>query len=212
MTQEANLLDPQGSEGWVRARLGKLTASRMADAIAKTRSGWGASRANLRAALIAERLTGVPQDTYTNAAMQWGTENEPQARSAYEFFNDVTVEQVGFIDHPRIPMFGASPDGLVGTDGLLEIKAPNTATQIETLLSGKIPDKYMVQMQVQMACTGRQWCDFASFDPRLTERLRLFVKRVPRDDRRIAELEAQAREFLAEVDATMAELAKLEAA
>lgn len=202
----------QGSEEWIKARLGKLTASRMSDAIARTKTGWGASRANLKAALIAERLTGVPQDTYTNAAMQWGTETEPQARSAYEFFNDVTVEQVGFIDHPKILMAGASPDGLVGTDGLLEIKAPNTATQIETLLSGAIPDKYIVQMQFQMACTGRKWCDFASFDPRLPERLRVFVKRIHRDDRRIGELEDQAREFLAEVEATMAQLAKLEAA
>lgn len=202
----------QGTDEWRAARLGKLTASRMAEAIARTKAGWGASRKNLMAQLIAERLTGIPAEGYMNEAMRFGTDTEPQARSAYEFFNDVTVEQVGFIDHPRILMAGASPDGLVGADGLLEIKAPNTATQIETLLSGAIPDKYVVQMQFQMACTGRKWCDFASFDPRLPERLRVFVKRIYRDDRRIGELEDQAREFLAEVEDTMAQLAKLEAA
>lgn len=199
----------QGSEEWMRARLGKLTASRIADAVAKTKTGWGASRANLRASLIAERLTGVPQESYNNAAMTWGTETEPQARGAYEFFHDVTVEEVGFIEHPEIPMAGASPDGYVGAEGLIEIKCPNTATQLDTLLSGAVPDKYHVQMQFQMACTGRQWCDFASFDPRLPERMRLFVRRFHRDTIRIAELERQARIFLEEVDVMMAELAKL---
>lgn len=198
----------QGSDEWIKARLGKLTASRIADAVARTKSGWGASRANLRAALIVERLTGQPQDTFTNAAMQWGTETEPQARSAYEFFHDVVVEQTGFLEHATIEMAGASPDGLVGNDGLIEIKCPNTATHIETLLSEVIPDKYIVQMQFQMAVTGRQWCDFCSFDPRLPERMRLWVRRVPRDGERIAALEGQAREFLREVDATMNALTK----
>lgn len=205
------MFEPQGSEAWIRARLGRLTASCVADAIARTKSGWGASRANLRARLIIERLTGAPQEQYTNAAMAWGLQTEPQARSAYEFFHDVTVEQVGFVDHPKIPMAGASPDGLVGDDGLIEIKCPGTATHIETLLTGAIADKYVTQMLFQMACTGRQWCDFVSFDPRLPERMRLWVKRVPRDDKRVAELEDQARDFLAEVEATMAALDKLAA-
>lgn len=201
----------QGSSEWVAARLGKLTASRLSDAIAKTKTGYGASRANLKAALIAERLTGVPQDTYINGAMQWGTETEPQARAAYSFFRDCEVEQVGFIEHPTIAMAGASPDGCVGDDGLIEIKAPNTSTHIETLLSGAIPDKYVVQMQFQMACTGRQWCDFASFDPRLPERLRLFVRRIERDPARIDQLEYEARAFLDEVDKTIAALEKVAA-
>lgn len=198
----------QGTEEWHAARLGKLTASRFADAIAKTRTGWGASRLNLRAQLVTERLTGLPAKTYTNGAMQWGIETEPQARAAYEFARDATVEQVGFIDHPSIPMAGASPDGLVGADGLIEIKCPGTATHIDTLLSGSVSDRYVIQMQWQMACTARAWCDFASFDPRLPERMRLWVKRVERDDKRIAELEDLARLFLTEVDATIAALEK----
>ena len=198
----------QGSDEWVRARLGKLTASRLSDAVARTKSGWGASRANLRATLIVERLTGQPQDTFTNAAMEWGTATEPQARNAYEFFHDIAVEQVGFLDHPAIEMAGASPDGLVGEDGLIEIKCPTTSTHIDTLLSQVIPDKYIVQMQFQMSVTGRKWCDFCSFDPRLPERMRLWVRRVDRDDERIGMLEGQAREFLREVDATINALTK----
>lgn len=201
----------QGSEEWVNARLGKLTASRMADAIARTKTGWGASRANLRATLITERLTGRPQEAFTNAAMQWGTETEPHARSAYEFFHDRTVQQIGFVEHPDIQMAGASPDGLVDDDGLIEIKCPNTATHIETLLSGVVPEKYIIQMHFQMACTGRRWCDFVSFDPRLPERMRMFVKRVRRDDKRIVEMENQAISFLSEVDELMNALNRIAA-
>ena len=127
---------------------------------------------------------------------------------AYEFRHDVTVEQVGFIAHPSIEMSGASPDGLVAADGLVEIKCPNTATHIETLLTGTIPAKYETQMLWQMACTGRAWCDFASFDPRLPEEMRLFVKRFARDDARIAEMEEQVREFLFELDTTVRRLSE----
>ena len=141
----------QGSPEWFAARLGKVTASKVSDVVAKTKSGWGASRANYMAALIAERLTQTPADSFSNAAMQWGTEQEPLARVAYEFFTGRDVEQVGFVDHPSIPMTGASPDGLVGEDGLVEIKCPNTATHIDTLLDGKVPGKYVIQMQWQMA-------------------------------------------------------------
>lgn len=197
----------QGSDEWMQARLGKLTASRLADALAKTKSGWGASRANLMAELVAERLTGANAAAYTNAAMQWGTDNEPHACAAYAFRHDVDLEEVGFIDHPTIAMSGASPDRLVGADGLLEVKCPNTATHLETLRGGSVPAKYVTQMMWQMACTGRAWCDFASFDPRLPEPMRLFVQRVPRDAAAIAELEREALAFLAELDATMADLA-----
>jgi putative phage-type endonuclease len=199
----------QGSLEWVQARLGKVTASRVADVIAKTKTGWGASRKNYMAELIAERLTGQPGDTYTNAAMQWGLDTEPQARAAYEFFRDATVEEVGFVEHPTIPMTGASPDGLVGENGLVEIKCPNTATHIDTLLSETIPAKYVTQMQFQMACVGRKWCDYVSFDPRMPEHLRLFVKRVEHDDAKVKELEAAVLEFLAELDATLNKLAKV---
>lgn len=190
----------QGSPEWFAIRLGKVTASRVSDVIAKTKTGWGAGRANYMAELIAERLTGVPAASYTNAAMQWGTDTEPQARDAYAFRMDTEIEQIGFVEHPVIAMTGASPDGLIGTDGMIEIKCPNTATHIDTLLGDGIDAKYITQMQWQMACTGRKWCDFVSFDPRLPESMRLFVERVPRDGARIAELENLVRGFLLELD------------
>jgi putative phage-type endonuclease len=196
----------QNSAEWVAARLGKVTASRVSDVIAKTKTGWGASRANYLAELIAERLTGEPAPSYTNAAMQWGVEKEPEARTAYEFRTDVTVEEVGFIEHPNIGMSGASPDGYAGTDGMIEIKCPTVATHIDTLLGQSIPDKYITQMQWQMNCAGRQWCDFVSYDPRLPESMRLFIQRVPRDSKRIVELEGMVREFLIELDNKVAAL------
>lgn len=198
----------QGTAEWFAARLGKATASKICDIIATTKGGWGASRANYAAQLVAERLTGEPADSYSNAAMQWGTANEPEARQAYAFRQDVDVVEVGFIDHPTIAMTGASPDGLVGKDGLVEIKCPNTATHIATLLSGTVPNKYRTQMLWQMACTGRQWCDFASYDPRLPEAMRLFVARVERDDDEIKRLEALVIDFLDEVETTVASLRK----
>ncbi len=192
----------QRSDEWFAARLGKATASRVADIVAKTKTGYSASRANYLAQLVCERMTGTKADSFSNAAMMWGTEVEPEARAAYSFERDVDVEEVGFIDHPALAA-GASPDGLVGADGMLEVKCPNTATHIETLLSGKVADKYVVQMQWQMACTGRQWCDFVSYDPRMREGLKIFIQRVPRDAERIAELEAEVAKFTAEVDATI---------
>lgn len=196
----------QGSADWFAMRLGKVTASRVADVIAKTKSGYSASRANYAAQLIAERLTGEIAESFSNAAMQWGTEQEPDARLAYEFRYDAEVEQVAFVDHPTIAMSGASPDGLIGVDGLIEIKCPNTATHLDTLRTETIPGKYETQMLWQMACTGRQWCDFASYDPRLPENMRLFVKRLPRDEARISEMEAEVATFLTEIDAAVAEL------
>ncbi len=151
------------------------------------------------AELIAERLSGTRTEGFTNAAMQWGTETEPEARSAYQFHINARVVQVGFIPHPSIADTGASPDGLVGDDGLVEIKCPNTATHIETLRGGSLPEKYFLQMQWQMACTGRDWCDFASYDPRLPESMRLFVDRVKRDDAAISAIEKDVSEFLTEL-------------
>ncbi len=199
----------QRSAEWFAARCGKATASCIADILARTKTGWGASRANYKARLVSERLTGVPADTFSNAAMQWGTDKEPDAISAYSFRHDVDVEAIGFVDHPTIPLSGASPDGLVGTDGLVEVKCPNTATHIDTLLGQKVPEKYVTQMLWQMACTGRVWCDFVSYDPRLPESMRLFVQRVDRDDAAIAEMEKLVAEFLVEVDATVASLRAL---
>jgi putative phage-type endonuclease len=199
----------QGSPEWLAERLGKLTASRFSDAIAKTKSGWGASRSNLMGELIAERLTGVSAERFANGAMQWGTATEPEARAAYEFRTDQEVLEVGFIPHPKIAMSGASPDGYVGDDGLVEIKAPLTATHIETMLGQSVPSKYVTQMMWQMSCTRRKWCDFVSYDPRLPESMRMFVKRVERDDKLIKDLEAQAADFLAELDAKLAALIAL---
>lgn len=189
----------QGTTEWLQARCGLVTASRVADIVAKTKSGYSASRANYMAELIAERLTGQPAPSYTNAAMEWGTLNEQGARSAYEFFTDASVIEVGFIKHPTIEQAGASPDGLVGDDGLVEIKCPNTATHIDTLIGGKVPGKYQTQMLWQMACTGRQWCDFLSYDPRLPANMRTFVKRLHRDDAEIERLETEVRAFLDEL-------------
>ena len=196
----------QNSAEWLAARCGSLGASSIADMVAKTRTGWGASRFNLAARIVCERLTGTPQESYTNAAMQWGHDTEPQARAMYEFMRDVAVQQVGLVLHPSINKSHASPDGLVGDDGLIEIKCPNTATHIETLLSEDVEGKYVKQMQWQMACCGRAWCDFVSFDPRLPAEMQMFVQRVRRDDEFIAELEREARLFLAEIDKTIATL------
>ena len=190
----------QRSEEWFALRRGKVTASRVADVVAKTKTGWGASRANYMAELIAERLTGNTAESYTNAAMQWGIDTEPQARSAYQFYTDAIIEQIEFIDHPRIAMSGASPDGLIGTDGMVEVKCPNTATHIDTLLGQEIPGKYITQMQWQMACAGRAWCDFVSYDPRLPESMRLLRLRVSRNDALIASLEKDVTEFLSDLD------------
>jgi putative phage-type endonuclease len=199
----------QGSAAWFEARLGKVTASRVADVVAKTKSGYSTSRANYMAELVAERLTGAKAESFSNAAMQWGTDQEPEARLAYEFRTDAEIALVGFIPHPSIVMSGASPDGLVGDSGLVEIKCPNTATHIDTLLTGTIPGKYETQMLWQMACTGREWCDFASYDPRMPVEMQLFVKRFSRDAERIAELEAEVRAFLTELDSTVASLTRL---
>lgn len=199
----------QGSEAWFAARLGRVTASRVADVVAKTKTGWGASRANYMAELVAERLTGTAAERFTNAAMQWGTDKEPDARAAYSFIHDMDVTEVGFVPHPTIAMSGASPDGLVGDDGMVEFKCPNTATHIETLIGQTVPGKYVIQMQWQMACAGRAWCDFGSFDPRLPPEMRLWVKRVERDPLMIADLERDVAEFLAELDAKVAQLQTL---
>lgn len=199
----------QGSPEWFAARLGKVTASRVADVVARTKTGWGASRANYMAQLVAERLTGQPQESYTNAAMQWGIDTEPYARAAYEFFRDAEVKPAWFIAHPTIRECGASPDGLVGEDGLVEIKCPNTATHIETLLAPEAAGKYVIQMQWQMACAGRSWCDFVSFDPRMPEHLRLSVQRIARDDKQIKSLEQDVEQFLRELERKIDDLTAL---
>jgi putative phage-type endonuclease len=196
----------QGSPEWSRIRLGKVTASRVADIVAKTKSGYSTSRANYAAQLIVERLTGTAQESFSSPAMQWGVDMEPEARAAYEYNRAANVELVGFVPHPIIADTGASPDGLVGTDGLIEIKAPLSATHIDTLLRRVVPGKYITQMQWQLACTGRQWCDFVSYDPRMPESMRFFCTRIDRDDAMIADLEREVIAFLNEVRETVIKL------
>lgn len=199
----------QGTDSWHQIRCGKVTASRVADIIAKTKSGYSTSRENYLAQLVCERMTGKPTESFTNAAMLHGTETEPFARAAYELIKDVLVEEVGFVLHPNISEAGASPDGLVGLFGLVEIKCPNTATHISTLLDQKVPEKYNTQMQWQMACTQRQWCDFVSFDPRMAEGLQLFIKRVEFDPLYVANLEKEVLNFLFDVEYKINQLNKL---
>lgn len=187
----------QQTDEWFASRAGKVTASRVADVLAK---GRGATRAAYMAEIICERLTGEKAEGFTSAAMQWGIDHEADAVAAYEFMTNATTELVGFVSHPTIANFGASPDRLVGGDGLLEIKCPNTATHLEYMLTETIPRKYVIQMQTQMACTGRKWCDFISFDPRLDVEYQLWIKRVHRDDDFIAEIEEAVTAFLLEVD------------
>lgn len=197
----------QGSPEWYAVRLGKVTASRIADLTAKTKTGWGASRANYMAELLVERLTGEVAPSYTNDAMRWGLEKEPEARAAYEWHRDCEIKPIGFVHHPHINMSGASPDGQVADDGMVEIKCPNTATHIDTLLSDAVAEKYIKQMQWQMACAERQWCDFVSFDPRLPEHMRLFVKRIEFDKATVAILEKDVMAFLFELDEKIEALA-----
>lgn len=196
----------QRTDDWFAARAGKATASSIYKILAKTKTGYGADRENYAAQLVAERLTGKPADSYSNAAMQWGIDTEASAREAYAIKIDDKPVEIGFVDHPAIAWSGASPDGLVGFDGLVEIKCPNTATHIRTLNGAAIDKKYMLQMQWQMACTEREWCDFVSFDPRLPDEMQMHVRRVERDDALLAEIEAEVTKFLDEVAATVAQL------
>jgi putative phage-type endonuclease len=189
----------QGSEMWHLQRLGKVTASRVADVLSKGKSGESASRKNYRTELVVQRLTGVPGESFTNAAMEWGTTTEPLARVAYEAEMGVFVNQVAFVEHPTIANFGCSPDGVIG-DGLIEIKCPNSSTHIEYLTDDKPPAKYIPQMQCQMAVMGAKWCDFVSFDPRLPSDLQLFVVRLERDEDYIKAMEVEVQKFLSEVE------------
>lgn len=199
----------QQTTEWFAERLGKATASRIADIIAKTKTGPSASRQSYAVQLALERITGLREEGFTSAAMQRGTEMEAEARAMYEAATGDLVREVGFVQHPRIDMSGASPDGLVG-DGLLEIKCPDSKQHLEYMQLGTVPAKYRPQVQWQMACTGRPWCDFVSYDPRFPERLRLHVVRVPRDDAYIAEIETEVEAFLSEVSAIVNQIESMQ--
>ena len=189
----------QQTPEWFLARVGKATASRIKDIVAKTKTGAAASRKNYAVELALERLTGSKKEGFTNAAMQFGIDQEPYAKLAYENRTGQLIADVGFIDHPTIPMSGASPDGFPG-EGLIEIKCPNSATHLDNLLRGSADPEYLPQMYWQMAVTGRPWCDFVSFDPRFPEHLQLAIYRVNTDAQKIKELENEVSQFLAEVD------------
>jgi putative phage-type endonuclease len=197
----------QRSEEWFEKRRGKVTASRIGDLLATIRNGnWAASRRNYAAELVTERLTGRTAPGFQSEHMQYAIEHEPLARDAYMRKTGFDVKEVAFVDHPRILYSGASPDGLVFDEGLIEIKCLNTANQIELLLKGEVDEKYRLQMVWQMACTGRQWCDFVAYEPNLPPEMQLFIKRFQRDDKEIHHLENEVEIFLNEVAATEAAL------
>ena len=197
----------QRSDEWFEARLGKLTASRYADAVARTKSGWGASRARYAAELAVERMTGEREEGYRSASMDWGTTTEDLAADQYAFLFDAELHKVGFVNHPTIEMAGASPDRLVGDEGMIEIKCPDRHTHFGYLTSKSVDGKYVKQMNFQMICAGRKWCDFISFDPRVPPALQMYVKRfycpqlVSRD-----EINEEAIAFLTQVDNLVAQL------
>lgn len=198
----------QGSAEWHAARCGKATASRIGDIMAMSKDGSRplAAHENYLMELVCERLTGQAAEHFVSKPMLWGIEKEDDALLAYQFITNRKVESVGFYDHPRIPMSGASPDGLVGDDGLTEVKCPNTGTHVASLLGNPIAKNYALQMQWQMACTGRKWCDFISFDPRLPDHLQLQIRRVERDAELISQVEASVAEFLTKVAGKVAQL------
>ena len=197
----------QGSREWLEARCGLVTASRCGDVIAMTKKGEEKSeRALYRGEVMSEILTGKPYPHRVTREMQWGIEQEPFARAAYEMQRGILVEICGFIPHPSVDRFGASSDGLVGDDGLIQIKCPNTTTHLAWMLSGSIPVEHMPQMLGEMSCTQRAWCDFVSYDPRLPEHLQLYVKRFPRDAKLIAVLEREVEHFNTEIDEQIAAL------
>lgn len=197
----------QGSEAWAMERCGMVTASRCGDVTAmKQNKEEKVERRDYRIELISEILTAVPYPRYISREMQWGIDQEPFARAAYELSRDVLVETCGFVLHPILDRFGASPDGLVGDDGLIQIKCPNTTTHLSWMLSGTIPVEHMPQMLAEMSCTQRAWCDFVSYDPRLPEYLQLYVRRFTRDAKLIAVLEREVEHFNSEIDEQIAAL------
>jgi putative phage-type endonuclease len=202
----------QRSDEWHKIRMGKVTASRISDVIAKTKTGVSTSRQNYLIQLVSERLTGKKGDSFVNQAMLDGIEREGAARALYERTRGVSVTEVGFFDHPVIKNSGASPDGAVNAEedgkyvGLIEIKCPIETTHTNTLMSKWIPNKYVPQMQWQMACTGAKWVDFISYNPNFPVELQLFVSRLHRDDDFIKELEEEVIKFLDEVDKTIIKL------
>ena len=191
----------QRTSEWFQARLGKVTASHIADVMRKTKSGYSATRENYLVDLVCERLTGEVAEHYVSKEMEWGIMQEENAITEYELATGNVVSFVGFVEHLALEQTGASPDGLVGEDGLVEVKCPTTKTHLKTLMGSPIDNDYMLQMQWQMACTGRAWCDFVSYDPRLPVGLQMEIRRVPRDNDLIETIESEVLDFLRQLDA-----------
>ena len=200
----------QGSPEWLVERIGCVTASRVKDVVSKTKKGEpSAARASYRLELLTEIITGRAAEHFVSREMDFGTENESLAREVYALNRGVEVERIGYVRHPGIPRSGASPDGLIGENGLVEIKVPNTTTHLEYLLEGKVPSEYKPQMFWQMACSQRDWCDFVSYDPRLPEEFGLFIIRLERDEKVITNMEAEVETFIAELNEMAEKLLKL---
>lgn len=195
----------QRSPEWFQQRYGNASASRIKDVIAKTKSGYSASRENYLTELVLERF-GVFSEPYTSKAMEWGNEQEPFARAKHEIEQKIIVEECGYILHPTIEKSGASPDGLIGNNGVLEIKCPDTKTHFEYLLAEKVPTAYMPQMAWQIICTGREWADFVSYDPRAPIGLDYFYIRYIPEPSYLEMLQQEVTEFLKEVDAKFKQL------
>ena len=196
----------QNTPEWHQMRLGKVSASRMADLLAKTKTGFSASRAKYMAQLLCERMTGQPTEFFTTAAMQRGVDVEPLARQAYEAHNLTSVEQIAWVEHPTIPFSGCSPDGFVGEHGLIEIKCKEIHNHLDSILNDRIDPDHQAQMMWQMACTGRQWCDYVCFDDRAPEGLQLFVKRLHRDEEKIKQMEDEVIKFLKDLESMIQKL------
>lgn len=196
----------QGTAEWLAARAGSLGASQVADALATTKSGWGASRANVKAQLVRERLTGKPTETFCSAAMQRGKDLEPQARAMYAFQTGYDVSEIAIVRHPAIEGSHCSPDGLCNADGLLEIKCCGDARHFEVLEGDEPEERYIKQCRWQMAVTGRQWVDLAYFNPDWPAEMQMVIHRIERDAEVLEGMEAEVRKFLAEVAASEARL------
>lgn len=198
----ANYLNiEQHSAAWYDARLGHVTASRVAEVISSKKNGEPRkAREDYKMELLIETLTGRPAEHYVSPAMDWGIETEKLAREEYKMAKGVEIDRIGYVLHPRIKRSGASPDGLIGEHTLVEFKCPTTQTHMLYVIHDVVPDEYMPQMMWQMACTGRAYCDFVSYDPRVPDDFSLFIKRVARDDSYIAQMERKVEEFIIELN------------
>lgn len=198
----------QGTDEWRQARCGSVGASDAPSVVRRTKTGYSADRNNLLASKVLERITNTPIEPYRSAAMLQGTAREPDARLTYELLRGVEVEEVGLVPHPFIKGTHCSPDGLIGLDGVVEIKCPQAAAHLDLLLNGQISNDYCVQMAWQLCCTGRMWCDFVSYSSDFPGPMQIWIKRVPRDQTLIAELEREIAEFVKQVDRKVAELSR----